>query len=296
MSGNPDFPLFQLNEEHEELLAAIRALYRERRSRRTRRRWTRSPLPEGGAGRARQSGFNAVHVPEAYDGQGADSVAACIVIEEVARVCGSSSLIPAVNKLGTMGLILKGSEELKKQVAARDSRGAAMASYAPVRARGRIRRASRGTRAKADATSGSSTVPSADHQRRSVHVVHGDGCDRPRQGCQRHLRVHGAQGRRGLRRGDRSSTSSASRAPPPPSCTSRTAAFREDRIIGRALAPASRRPSRRSTHTRPTIGAQALVSRRARSMPPSIHQGPQAVSAVHSRDFQKTQFMLATWR
>ncbi|MBY8854467.1 acyl-CoA dehydrogenase family protein, partial [Saccharothrix sp. MB29] len=48
-----------------------------------------------------KSGFAAVHVPEAYDGQGADSVATCIVIEEVARVCASSSLIPAVNKLGT---------------------------------------------------------------------------------------------------------------------------------------------------------------------------------------------------
>jgi len=39
------------------------------------------------------------------------SVASCIVIEEVARVC-ASSLIP-VNKLGTMGLILRGSEELR---------------------------------------------------------------------------------------------------------------------------------------------------------------------------------------
>ncbi len=41
-----------------------------------------------------KSGFNAIHVPEQFEGQGADSIAACIVIEEVARVCGSSSLIP----------------------------------------------------------------------------------------------------------------------------------------------------------------------------------------------------------
>ena len=41
------------------------------------------------------SGFNAVHIPEEYEGQGADSVAACIVIEEVARVDASSSLIPS---------------------------------------------------------------------------------------------------------------------------------------------------------------------------------------------------------
>ena len=75
------------------------------------------------------SGFNAVHVPEEYGGQGADSVAACIVIEEVARVDASASLIPAVNKLGTMGLILRGSDELKKKVLSEIADGK-MASYA----------------------------------------------------------------------------------------------------------------------------------------------------------------------
>ncbi|GAA3312753.1 acyl-CoA dehydrogenase family protein [Nonomuraea dietziae] len=41
-------------------------------------------------------------VPEEYGGAGADALAAVIVIEEVARACASSSLIPAVNKLGTV--------------------------------------------------------------------------------------------------------------------------------------------------------------------------------------------------
>ena len=77
-----------------------------------------------------EAGFNAVHVPEEYGGAGADSVMTAIVIEEVARVCCSSSLIPAVNKLGTMGLILNGSEELKQQVLPSLADGSAMASYA----------------------------------------------------------------------------------------------------------------------------------------------------------------------
>ncbi|MGH3801620.1 MAG: acyl-CoA dehydrogenase family protein [Pseudonocardiaceae bacterium] len=76
-----------------------------------------------------RSGFHAVHIPEAYGGQGADAVATCIVIEEVARVCASSSLIPAVSKLGTMGLLLTGSEELRKQVLPSLAAGS-MASYA----------------------------------------------------------------------------------------------------------------------------------------------------------------------
>jgi alkylation response protein AidB-like acyl-CoA dehydrogenase len=43
------------------------------------------------------SGFSAIHIPEEYGGQGGDSIATCIVIEEVARVCASSSLIPICN-------------------------------------------------------------------------------------------------------------------------------------------------------------------------------------------------------
>jgi alkylation response protein AidB-like acyl-CoA dehydrogenase len=76
-----------------------------------------------------RAGFHAVHIPEAYGGQGADSVATCIVIEEVARVCASSSLIPAVNKLGSMGLLLAGSERLREQVLPSLAAGC-LASYA----------------------------------------------------------------------------------------------------------------------------------------------------------------------
>ena len=35
------------------------------------------------------------HIREEYGGAGADALATCIVIEEVARACASSSLIPA---------------------------------------------------------------------------------------------------------------------------------------------------------------------------------------------------------
>jgi alkylation response protein AidB-like acyl-CoA dehydrogenase len=57
--------------------------------------------------------LQAVHIPEQYGGAGADALAAVIVIEEVARACASTALIPAVNKLGTVPLLLSASEELK---------------------------------------------------------------------------------------------------------------------------------------------------------------------------------------
>ncbi len=76
------------------------------------------------------AGFNAVHIPEEYDGAGADALTTLLVIEEVARVCASSSLIPAVNKLGSMPVLLSGSEELKQAVLPSIASGEAMISYA----------------------------------------------------------------------------------------------------------------------------------------------------------------------
>ncbi|MQY16082.1 putative acyl-CoA dehydrogenase fadE25 [Streptomyces sp. RB5] len=73
--------------------------------------------------------LHAVHVPEEYGGAGADALAAVIVIEEVARVCCSSSLIPAVNKLGSLPVMISGSDELKQKYLPALAKGDAMFSY-----------------------------------------------------------------------------------------------------------------------------------------------------------------------
>ena len=62
-----------------------------------------------------KAGLFAAHVPTEFGGDGADALATCIIIEEVARVCGSASLIPAVNKLGSLPLILGGNKEQKER-------------------------------------------------------------------------------------------------------------------------------------------------------------------------------------
>jgi len=77
----------------------------------------------------RAADFHAPHIPQQYGGAGADALATCIVIEEVARACASSSLIPAVNKLGTLPLLLAGSDELKSRYLPAVARGEAMFSY-----------------------------------------------------------------------------------------------------------------------------------------------------------------------
>src|SRR5690606_7668738 len=73
--------------------------------------------------------LHAVHVPEQYGGAGADALATVIVIEEVARACASSSLIPAVNKLGSLPVQISGSEELKKKYLTKLAAGEGGFSY-----------------------------------------------------------------------------------------------------------------------------------------------------------------------
>ena len=77
-----------------------------------------------------QSGFNAPHIPPEYGGTGADALATVIIVEEVARACAASSLIPAVNKLATLPLLMVGSDELRERYLPPVARGEAMFSYA----------------------------------------------------------------------------------------------------------------------------------------------------------------------
>lgn len=74
--------------------------------------------------------LHAPHVPERFGGAGMDAVGVCIVIEEVARACASSSLIPAVNKLGTAGMLLAGSDDICSRYLPRLASGEALFSYA----------------------------------------------------------------------------------------------------------------------------------------------------------------------
>ena len=110
-----DFDHFRLSEDHEVLREAVRTLAENKIAPCAAEVDANSSFPQAAYDALVASGFHAPHVPEEYDGVGADALATCIVIEEVARVCASSSLIPAVNKLGSLPLIFGGSHELKQK-------------------------------------------------------------------------------------------------------------------------------------------------------------------------------------
>ena len=73
--------------------------------------------------------LHAPGVPPSYGGTGADALAIAIMIEEVARVCATSALIPAINTLCTVTLLSAASEQLKRDYLPPMARGEAMFSF-----------------------------------------------------------------------------------------------------------------------------------------------------------------------
>lgn len=104
-----------IGEEYEALRESVRALATKKIAPFAKAVDEESRFPQEAYEALQSADLAAAHVDSKYGGQGADALATVIIIEEVARVCGSSSLIPAVNKLGSLPIILAGSNELKEK-------------------------------------------------------------------------------------------------------------------------------------------------------------------------------------
>jgi alkylation response protein AidB-like acyl-CoA dehydrogenase len=285
--------IYQLSEEHEALRDAVRALADKEIAPHAADVDERERFPAEARDALVRSGFHAVHIPEEYGGEGADAVATCILIEEVARVCASSSLIPAVNKLSTMPVIIAGSEDLRRQVLPAIAKGAA-ACYALSEREAGSDTASMSTTARPDGAhwilngtkswitnAGEASwytvmaVTDPDAQRKtdgiSAFAVHADDPGFAVGSKERKLGIRGS---------------------PTREIYFTDCAIPADRIIGEP-GTGLRTALRTLDHTRPTIGAQAV----------GIAQGALDASVRYVKerkqfgraisDFQGVQFMLA---
>jgi acyl-CoA dehydrogenase len=124
-----DFDLYRLTDEHEAVRDAVRAVCTDKVAPHAADVDATGTFPQASYDALRAAEFHAPHIPEKYGGAGADALATCLVIEEVARACASTSLIPAVNKLGTMPLLLAASEEVKARYLPPVAAGEALFSY-----------------------------------------------------------------------------------------------------------------------------------------------------------------------
>lgn len=107
--------LFSLPDEYQALRDSVRALADKKIQPFAGEVDAQARFPQEAFDALQNAGLAAAHVPTQFGGEGADALGVVIIIEEVARVCASSSLIPAVNKLGSVPLILGGNEEQKKR-------------------------------------------------------------------------------------------------------------------------------------------------------------------------------------
>jgi alkylation response protein AidB-like acyl-CoA dehydrogenase len=124
-----DFDLYKLTDEHEAIREAVRDVCATKVAPHAAEADENAEFPKASYDALRATDFHAPHIPEQYGGAGADALATCIVIEEIARACASSSLIPAVNKLGTMPLLLAASDDVKERYLPQVASGDAMFSY-----------------------------------------------------------------------------------------------------------------------------------------------------------------------
>ncbi len=124
-----EFPLYALSEEHQAIREAVRAVADAKIAPYAAEVDEEARYPHEAAAALLASDIHAPHVPEEYGGAGADALATVLVIEEVARACVSSSLIPAVNKLGSLPVQISGSEELKQTYLTKLAKGEGGFSY-----------------------------------------------------------------------------------------------------------------------------------------------------------------------
>ena len=110
----PDL-LYDLPPEHQDLRESVRSLAVKEIAPFAHDVDENSRFPQEAFEALQRAGLAAAHVPTEFGGEGADALAVVLIVEEVARVCGSSSLIPAVNKLGSLPLILSGTQEQKQR-------------------------------------------------------------------------------------------------------------------------------------------------------------------------------------
>jgi alkylation response protein AidB-like acyl-CoA dehydrogenase len=120
---------FVLPPEYEELRASLRRFAEEGIAPNAAEADERSEYPWKSFAAYRDSGFIRLPYPEEYGGDGGDLLAYAILVEEVARVCGSSSLFVMIPRLAIEAILMFGSDALKQRIIPKLTTGEWQGSY-----------------------------------------------------------------------------------------------------------------------------------------------------------------------
>ena len=119
-----------LTDEQRELRDVVRTLARERIGPRAAEIDESHEFPWDVVELYREQGIFGLLFGEEWGGTGTGTLLALVAIEEIAKVCATSSLILAVQELGSLGLKLAGSEEQKQRYLPKLASGEWLGAYA----------------------------------------------------------------------------------------------------------------------------------------------------------------------
>ena len=120
---------FELSEEYRDLRASLRRLAEEQIAPNAAAADENEEYPWASWEAWRAAGFAGLAFPAEYGGQDGGFLAHAIAVEEVARVCASSSLFTFISKLGMTPVLDHGSEDVKQRFVKRVASGECQASY-----------------------------------------------------------------------------------------------------------------------------------------------------------------------
>jgi alkylation response protein AidB-like acyl-CoA dehydrogenase len=120
---------FLLSEEHEEFRAALRRFAEKEVAPHAAAADEREAYPEASMDALRESGFVGALYPTEYGGEGGDQLTSALVVEELARACGSTSLTALVTRTAVSALLAHGAEQLKRRLVPPVAAGDWQASY-----------------------------------------------------------------------------------------------------------------------------------------------------------------------
>ena len=120
---------YQLTDEHLSFREVIREICVDKIAPRAAEIDATATFPWDVARTLADNGLLGLHIGEEYGGSGADTLTFCILVEEIARVCASSSVIPLVQKLGSMPLLVAASDEQKARWLPAIASGQDLVSY-----------------------------------------------------------------------------------------------------------------------------------------------------------------------
>jgi alkylation response protein AidB-like acyl-CoA dehydrogenase len=121
---------FDFSEEQVAIRETIRELVQDRVAPRAAEIDEKAEYPKDIERLFAENGILGVPFPEEYGGISGSSVTICMGIEEIAKACATSSLILAVQALGSYPILVAGTEEQKKRLCPPLASGEQVAAYA----------------------------------------------------------------------------------------------------------------------------------------------------------------------